>query len=185
MSDQIEIIELLTPYLMAFPQSKMNDGSLIVYAKALSPLSIPEIDAAMLKLMRTMKFFPSVAEIFEQAEDVKLFATKTEIPSADEAWHEAMRLAHDKFLYGEWTYSCKEVEQAVRNFGKRELCALGNDAVNTARAQFMRIYNSITVRQRNKQANAAVLDMMPKQKVQELIGNVSRKFEVLEGGVTR
>ncbi len=183
MTDQVEIIKLLTPYLMAFPQSKMNDGSLIVYAKALSPLSIAEIDAAMLKLMRTVKFFPSVAEIFEQADDVKAFANKTEIPTAGEAWHEAMRLAHDKFLYGEWTFSCKEVEQAVKNFGKRELCSLENDAVNTARAQFMRIYNSIAISQKNKKANIAVLDMMPQKKVQELIGNVSRKFEGLEGGM--
>lgn len=62
MSDQTEIIKILTPYLMAFPQSKMNEGSLIVYARALSSLSIAEIDAAMLKLMRTVKFFPSLAE---------------------------------------------------------------------------------------------------------------------------
>ena len=177
-----EIVATLTPYLMALPQSKINEGSLVVYANALSALSIAEIDAAMLKLMRTMKFFPTVAEIFEQAGDVKSFAMKTEIRSADEAWHEAMKLAHDKFLYSEWTYSCKEVEQAVKNFGKRELCALDNDDVNTARAQFMRIYNSITTRKKNNQANIAVLNAMPQQKVQELIGNVSRNFEVLEGG---
>ena len=63
MDKQTEIIMTLTPYLMAFPQSKMNEGSLLIYARALSSLSITEIDVAMLKLMQICKFFPSVAEI--------------------------------------------------------------------------------------------------------------------------
>ena len=70
---QMEIVATLTPYLMALPQSKINEGSLVIYARALSSLSIAEIDAAMLKLMRTMRFFPSIAEIFEQAENFKKF----------------------------------------------------------------------------------------------------------------
>jgi len=183
MSDQIEIVELLTPYLMAFPQSKMNEGSLIVYAKALSPLSIAEIDAAMLKLMQNHKFFPAVAEIFEAAKSIKTTATSSEIPGVDEAWREVIQQVHDAFVYREPVFSTPEIKQAALNMGWTSLCYLEVGEMNTARAQFRDIYNGILNRKKEKSQNIAVLDMMPQKKVQELIGNVSRKFEVLEGGM--
>ena len=184
MSGQIEIIQLLTPYLMAFPQSKMNDGSLIIYAKALSPLSIVEIDAAMLKLMQTNKFFPAVAEIFQAAKSIKTTATNAEVPGVDEAWREVIQQVHDAFVYREPVFSTPEIKRAALNMGWTSLCYLETDQMNTARAQFRDIYNGILGRQKEKAQNVAVLDMMPKQKVQELIGSVSRKFEVLEGGAS-
>lgn len=174
---QAEIIKTLTPYLMALPQSKINSGSLVVYAKALSSLSITEIDAAMLKLMRTMKWFPTVAEIFEQVDDVKRFAANHEIPTADEAWHEAMKLAHDKWLYGKWEYSCKEVERAIDNFGKRELCTLESEGINTARSQFMRIYSSIVQRNKNNIANHEVVKSLSTTKVNELVGMLAGNMD--------
>lgn len=67
MSNETEIIKVLAPYLAAFPQSRMDRAGLIIYARALKELSTAEIDAAMLHLMRTLRFFPSVAEIFESA----------------------------------------------------------------------------------------------------------------------
>ena len=45
---EAEIVMTLTPYLVAFPQSKMTAEGLIIYAKALHDLSLAEINAAML-----------------------------------------------------------------------------------------------------------------------------------------
>jgi Cu/Ag efflux pump CusA len=120
MNHEAEIIQTLMPYLMAFPQSKMNEGSLIVYARALSSLSIAEIDAAMLKLMRTVKFFPSVAEIFEQSANMKTFATGIETKSADEAWKEVLQEVHDAFIYRKPRFSSKEIEKTALNMGWRQ-----------------------------------------------------------------
>jgi hypothetical protein len=177
---QAEIVKILTPYLMAMPQSKINAGSLVVYARALSVLNTAEIDAAMLKLMRTMKFFPTVAEIFEQVEDVKRFASKTEVPSADEAWHEAMNLSKARGLYAKWEYSSEEVRKAVEHFGRREICVLEEKDVNVARAQFMRIYETVLRRGQNRQANASVLHTLPKKQIDKLIENLTDKMAVLE-----
>ena len=74
---EIAIIKVITPYLAAFPQSKMDQAGLMVYSRALKELTIPEIDAAMLHLMRTKKFFPAVAEIFEAADTMRSVAKKT------------------------------------------------------------------------------------------------------------
>lgn len=177
-SHQVQIIKTLTPYLAALPQSKINEGSLIVYARALSPLSIAQIDAAMLKLMRTSKYFPTIAEIFEQVENIQQFANNTQIPTADAAWCEAMQLAHDKFIYSKWEYSCKEVELAVKRFGKNELCVLEPDGMNTARAQFMRIYESILKQQKDKKINGIILKSLPAQTIKNIIGDLASNMDI-------
>ncbi len=177
---QVEIIKVLTPYLAALPQSKINEGSLIIYAKALSDLSIAQINAAMLKLMRTVKFFPTIAEIFEQVENIQQFVMQTELPPADEAWQEATKLAHDKFIYGKWVFSCKEVELAVKRFGKKELCYLEPDGMNTARAQFMRIYNSILQREYDKKVNSNVINSLPENTVKELVSGMVVNMDINE-----
>lgn len=173
---EAEIIMALTPYVVGFPQSKMTAESLVIYAKALNSLSIAEINAAMLKLMRTCKFFPTVAEIFEEARILKEFASASSIPSPDEAWAEVEIQVKTNHLYRKWEYSCDEVKRAAERFGKYELCNLQIDEVNTARAQFMRIYKSIVERARDEKTNREVLNSLPKEQVEELTGNLTEKF---------
>ena len=67
MTNEKEIIRILAPYLVAYPQCKVTAEALIVYANALKTLSLTQIQMAMDKLIRTSKFFPSVAEIYEDA----------------------------------------------------------------------------------------------------------------------
>ena len=164
------IVKALAPYLLAWPQNKMNEASLAIYARALSNLPLAEISAAMLRLLRTCKFFPSVAEIVEAAEAMRQFATKSEVSTPDEAWAEAMRLARECHVYKEWHYSCPEVEQAVKYFGRVELCTLEADAVNTARSQFMRIYTSVAGRGMARRHNEAVMAALPPRQREALQG---------------
>ncbi len=178
---EAEIVMALTPYLLAFPHSKMTTEGLIVYAKALSGLSVAEVNAAMLKLMRTCRFFPTVAEIFETAETLRNYAYGTGLPSPDEAWHEAMREAHDKFVYGKWELSTLEIEQAVKHFGKMALCELEPEGMNTARAQFMRIYSSILTRTRDKKVNREVLEALPRRQMAELVDGLAEKKALPSG----
>ena len=175
---EADIIQTLTPYLLAFPQSKMTTEGLLVYARALSGFSIAEINAAMLKLMRTCKFFPTVAEIFEQAAVMKEFACGSGLPTPEEAWAETQRNVKTRHIHGEWEYSCPEVKKAVDFFGKAELCSLNVDEVNTARAQFMRIYKSIVEQARDRKSNAEVMKLLPQGHVQELIGTVAKKLSM-------
>ena len=174
---ETEIIVALTPYLVAFPQSKMTAEGLIIYAKALTSLSVAEINAAMLKLMRTCRFFPTVAEIFEQAEAMRDFATGSGLPTPDEAWAEVQKEVRTKHLYGgKWELSCPEIEKAVDCFGKMELCSLKIDDVNTARAQFMRIYKSIIDRAKDNKTNKEVMEALPNSQVKEMIGMLAGKM---------
>ena len=179
---ETEIILTLTPYLMAFPQSRMTAEGLVIYAKALSGLSIAEINAAMLKLMRTCRFFPSVAEIFEQAAVMRDFAAGSTLPAPDEAWAEVQREVRRKHIMGEWELSCPEVRKAADRFGRMELCSLKADEVNTARAQFMRIYKAIVERARDSEVNREVMGQLPQGQARELIGALAGRMSLPDAG---
>ena len=188
MSNETEIIKVLAPYLAAFPQSRMDRAGLMIYAKALKELSTAEIDAAMLHLMRTLRFFPSVAEIFESAGVIRSAALQNDgKPDAGQAWKEAMDCVKKFSVYKEWQYSCEEVKQACKRFGTRELCALQTTEVNTARAQFMRIYKEILETAKVRREVAGTVNALGSNRVQALIGglaagkNMNRKPKAIEG----
>lgn len=166
--DVSKVMKLLVTCRKAFPSSRADAETLALYVKVLAPLSYAEIEAAVLRIMRTAHFFPTAAEIFEAAEKVEQAANKTGLPDAGEAWREAMANVYENHVYHPWIYSCPEVEKAVKRFGKKELCSLGEHEVNTARAQFMKIYNEIVTRGREERANHHVLTQMG-DRVQALI----------------
>lgn len=166
---QFEIVRVLTPYLLVFPNCKLNEAGLMVYARSLSEFQADEIDAAMLKLMRTSKFFPTIAEIFDTVEKIRAIMTGTDNDGAGAAWHEAMELVRHVGPYRPWTFSSPAVERAVKHFGKMELCELETDAVNTARAQFMRIYNEEAARAKERADVKAALNALPRGEAGTLI----------------
>ena len=57
-----------------------------------------------------------------------------------------------------------------------ELCSLKIDDVNTARAQFMRIYKSIVDRAKDKKVNGEVMEALPNSQAKELIGMLAGKL---------
>ncbi len=153
--------QLLTAFLRGFPHSKADSETVAVYVLSLDDYSPIEIRAAMAKLCRTAKFFPTIAEICEAIESIKatVSQTKGEL-SAGEAWEAAMRNVRENHVYKPWEYPTPEFEQAVKQFGKAELCNLREDAVNTARAQFIKIYDGCVRRSREKKLNLDVLKKM-------------------------
>lgn len=176
------VMKLLTLVNKAYPYSKADGATFALYAKALEPLSYDEINAGVTKCLRKCKFFPTVAEIFEAAESLKKTAAGNEKPDAGEAWREAIENVKRNGDYRPWRYSCDEVKQAVKRFGKMDLIMLESDAVNTARAQFMRIYNAIVERQAEKEENRKVFAQLGNRKVQELINSTAGKLALVSRG---
>jgi len=106
-------------------------------------LDVTVLKAAMIKILQTSTFFPAVAEIRSIAEAMVNFYNKTTLPTAGEAWEEVQRHVRRIGPYSSqpWEFSCPKVERAAKQFGIMELCRLQENEVNTARAQFMRIYD--------------------------------------------
>ena len=175
------ITKMLSPYLAVFPSCKIDSVGLVMYAKALLPLSLPVIEAALTKLLQTSVFFPSVAEIFKEADEMERFAlaksSGSRVPTAAEAWGEVQRLVKDCYVYKKWEFSCQQVEKAAKQFGIKELCVLESNAVNTARAQFMRIYDSIVNQNLADRQNQRALDTMSAKSLSMLAGRVINLLE--------
>lgn len=160
----VDIVKLIKPYTALYPSCKLDAPGLVLYSKALVQLPLQVIEMAMAKLLQTNSFFPTVAEVYKAAEDIeshiKREATGEYTPTAAEAWEEIQQHVKQIGTYGKWPYSHDEVKRAAEQFGVYELCVLPADGVNTARAQFMRIYDGILQRSkeecRNKRALAAL-----------------------------
>ena len=164
-----KIVKLLTPYLTVYPSCKLEASGLMLYARALQDVPLDELDAAMVRLMRTSKFFPTVAEILDAVKTTREVISGEDKGGAGAAWHEAMELVRHVGPYRPWAYSSPAVERAVKHFGKMELCELETDAVNTARAQFMRIYNEEAARAKERADVKAALNALPRGEAGTLI----------------
>jgi hypothetical protein len=187
-SKEEAIAKMLATFLAAYPQTKMNPSGLVLYSKTLKCFSLPEIEAAMTKLLATSKFFPSIAEIIDEIKTVREVANDDREPTAAEAWGEVAGFAKEFGIYSPWPYSRTEIKEAVRQFGGRtELCLIELDNLGTARAQFMRIYNSIIAKNHDDNASKWALNKLGpdkraelmKKKVNQVTADVVKKMNML------
>ena len=124
------------------------------------------IYAAMMKILHTSTFFPSVAEIRSTAEKLLNFNRMNTLPTAGEAWEEIQKQVRKVGPYSSqpWEFSCPEVEKAARQFGLMELCRLQENEVNTARAQFMRIYDRQQEKMKELREMETVMQILPPER---------------------
>lgn len=153
---------MLQPLMLAFPNAKINLGTIKVYIGALSCLSDAELTAAVMKCLRTCKFFPSIAEIMEQAENMVQVATGTKHKSNDEAWNEVLKQMNEAFIYKKPVFSTPEIESAALAMGWSGLCQTEIEDMGTIRAQFLRMYESTCKRKKEEKVDNQVLDIVGK-----------------------
>lgn len=130
-----EIINLLAIATANFPSMQERDmkPTAILWEKSLSDVDYPTAEAAVIKVLSTSKFFPTLAEIREAVAQI----TQPRQLDAMEAWG---MITDSIRKYG--FYRQKEameslpgeVVEMVKRFTWRELCLSEN--VDTLRAQF-------------------------------------------------
>ena len=90
-----KIAEMMGYYQKGFPvQTHLDDEGLALCATMLAEYTIPQLNAATKKIIRTCKYFPSVAEICEAADSLAEHVS-TEgkgVPDAGEAFREMIEL---------------------------------------------------------------------------------------------
>lgn len=159
MAKETEIVKLLRYYFSAFPNATMEDGAWAIYARVLTPLTIDEINAAMMKLLLTAKFFPTVSEIYQAAQSIRETAQENSLPTASEAWGEVLKMAFERGLYRKWEYSCPEVEKALHLFGGKEcFCNMQESTMGVDRAHFMKIYTEVVEKTKVEKENNVAID---------------------------
>lgn len=176
---EMAIIKVLAPFLLTFPECKLDESGLKIYAMALAEYDPQAIQVAMQKLIKTSKFFPRVADIVETIDGLKEYAARQQgkgTLSSGEAWEDVQREVKRRSYYSSepWIFATPEVEKAARQFGLYELATLELEAVNTARAQFMRIYDTLVKRKEIDEKYGNIFALMDSS-VKELFGITEQK----------
>jgi len=134
-----------------------GDDAAAVWARALADLPFEATQQAILLLVRTHKFRPSIAEIRQT-----VFDLVDPLPTAEEAWEEARRAArtfspyHGGVLH-EWSHPL--IERAARVVGI-ETMAYSEEPTVIA-AQFRRVYENLREREqirRQQESTPALTD---------------------------
>ncbi|MFE8704111.1 replicative helicase loader/inhibitor [Cytobacillus sp. FJAT-54145] len=146
-----EIINLLAIATANFPNMQEKDmkPTAILWEKALSDIDYPTAEKALLKVLSTSKFFPTIAELREAIAQI----TQPVSIDAMEAWG-LIGQAIRKYGYYQQKEAMEslpdEVVEMVKRFTWRELCLSEN--VDTLRAQFRMAWD--TQSKRKKELNA-------------------------------
>lgn len=143
-----EIGTLIALTAANFPNTQERDlrPTLNLWKEMLSDMPFDVAKAAVIKVLSTARFWPTVAEIREAATHL----TQPHIMSSAEAWGLFER-SNDRYGY----YRPEEgmnmlnplIRQTVRSMGGyRELCSSEN--VGVTRGQFMKIYEQLAAREK-------------------------------------
>lgn len=152
-----EIIALVALATAAYPAYQGKDPEPIVSAWSLmlADLPFPLARAAVVKVCRSSRFFPSIAEIAAAARELDPETEKP--PTAAEAWEEVCGLIQAVGPYRAPRYSSEIVRRAVRAIGWRQLCV--SECPEADRAHFFRLYESMRERRQTDGENAKALEL--------------------------
>lgn len=168
-----EIINLLGIATANFPnlQQKEMKPTAILWEKALSDISYDVAEKALLKVLSTSRFFPTVADIRESAAQL----TEPRTLDAMEAWGlivEAIR-KYGYYRQGDALRSLPEdVAEMVKRFTWHDLCL--SESPETLRAQFRMAWE--TQSKRKNEIKALPIE------IRGLLEDVSKNMKLLGDG---
>ena len=147
-----EARRLVAVALAAYPSMQEKDLSLTaaVWQKALGDLPLDTLEKAIIKIIVSKKFFPSISEIRSEAVS---FAAPVH-PQPEEAWAEVMAQLDP---YRTPHYSDPLIQRAVKAVGYLNLCM--SERIGVERAHFLQIYGAFLQTDTNRQQNEAVMEI--------------------------
>lgn len=129
--------QLLAVFKAMYPTHPVPNPEAMVtaYQMALDDLPAEAVTVAAREWMRTGVFFPKPAELRSIIAERGL-----SLPSPEEAWSEVMSQIRAVGSYGNPSWSCLAVRQAVDALGWRNICA--SEEIGIERAHFYRTYQA-------------------------------------------
>ncbi len=179
--DRIRTVQLMSLCHQLYPESKADPETVALYVPILEDLNYEIIKLAMFQLLRTSRFFPKPVEIIEAAETIQAALMKRTLPTSGEAWEEAIDCIKHNGSQKPYPFSCPEVKMAVKRFGYTALLELKTDDVNTARAQFMRIYQQCIETEKIKKNMANLIKRFGDEKIKKLMSDLAENKQLPQG----
>jgi hypothetical protein len=157
--NRIEIINLLGIATANFPnlQQKEMKPTAVLWEKSLADIPYEIAEKAVIKVLSTSKFFPTLAEIREATAQI----TQPRTIDAIEAWGLILQAIRKYGYYSEGDAMRslpEDVAQMVKHFTWRELCLSENP--ETIRAQFRMAWETKSKRTNEMKALPADIRMM-------------------------
>lgn len=134
----------------AYPSRQLSDDSVKLYTMALADIHPVTLQTAIMNLIQTSKFMPSIAEIREEAQKVSALVNGIEqIQDASEAWDIVYRAAS---LVG-YDNGLETLPEAVRKVAVsfwHDICYEPSKNLGIIRAQFRDAYNAYVEREKTQ-----------------------------------
>lgn len=136
------IAQVLAALLAAYPHAKVREETVEIYCRALADIPPEVLDAAAMACLATCKFFPTIAELRDQAAAVASRAH----PSAIEAWGIVMEQVRQHSIYTPHHFDDPLIARLVESIGWYTLCTTTDVAIT--RAHFTNAYKVLLDRER-------------------------------------
>lgn len=136
-----ETLALLKQLFAAYPNTPVDEGTIVVYTSMLCDIPPEELKMAIYHCIRTLKFLPGVTEILEAHRQLK--GNLIEQTPA-EAWGSVEKAIRGVGRSGMPRFRNALTGRVVEMMGWRSLC--DSDKPGVDRAQFMRMYAEIAKR---------------------------------------
>lgn len=145
--DKRDIARLISIATANFPSMQEKDmrPTAVLWEKALSDIPYEVAEKALIKVLATSRFFPTVAEIREAATEL----TQPRMMDWSEAWGLIGQAIRRHGFYGEAEAMAElpeDVARMAKRFGWRDLCL--NENVDVMRAHFKQAWE---IEQKRKQ----------------------------------
>jgi hypothetical protein len=139
-SEAAKVVAVLSA---AFPDAKWGEDTVAAYEAALEPHEYDVAQAAVRRIMASLKFRPSIAELVNACVDVQLGTKKTGL----EAWEELCLTIRHVGQYRVPKFDDPLVERAMEQIGGwRYVCQSENEASD--RARFAEAYDTMVDKER-------------------------------------
>lgn len=111
-----------------------------VYQEVLADIPGALLQKAVLILLKTSKFPPTIAEIREKAEEIRDMALGKDAPNAERAWSDVIAAISRYGANRKPKFSDPICAAAVSCMGWMNLCMTPTDSISIIRAQFCKFY---------------------------------------------
>jgi hypothetical protein len=126
----------------AYPAAQVSEQTVEVYVTMLHDLDRSPVEQAIVRLIATSKFLPTVAEIRAMAVSVERGAERRGV----EAWGDVLSEIRRVGVYGKPRFGDPLTAECVRMLGWRTLCESSHDFAD--RARFAELYDERQNRER-------------------------------------
>lgn len=170
-----EVAELVAIMAAAFIRPPMTEKTCQVYETMLADLEHGAAKRAVMRLVNTSKWLPTIAEIRAAAVELEHGARR----SGAEAWGDVTTAIRKIGRYGNPAFEDPLVAQCVRSFGWETLCDSTNDTAD--RARFIEAFDALAERSRRDLVAGAALALPSPNGAKQLEEKPKRSLQAVPG----